>query len=80
MNVKCLVKHVFVILLDFSTTLVRADSDLVKDMVHFDQVYVPALALSSLDNVKAARIAMTSFEPVWKSFKGKYYLKSSGDS
>ena len=80
MAAKCLVNHVLDILLIFSTTLVRADSDLVKDMVHFDQVYVPVLALSSLEKVKAARIAMASFEPIWISFKGKYYLKSNGDS
>ena len=80
MGIEYFLKNTFVFLLVIASSSVRADSDLVKGMVYFEQVYVPVLALTSVEKVGAARKAMASLDPVWKSFKDKYYSKSKGDS
>ena len=72
MGIEYFLKNTFVFLLVIASSSVRADSDLVKGMVYFEQVYVPVLALTSVEKVGAARKAMASLDPVWKSFKDKY--------
>ncbi|MGW8246791.1 MAG: hypothetical protein ACWGOV_01665 [Acidiferrobacterales bacterium] len=49
-----------------------AKADIVKDMVHLDQVYIPVLAMTSDEKLQPARAAMKSLKPVWQSFNHKY--------
>lgn len=58
----------------------KADNNLVKDMVHFDQVYIPVLAFTSDEKVKASKVAMAKLVPVWKSFYNRYYTHQGDDS
>ena len=80
MKHKSIVLHLLVLCLVFLTTTAKASSDLVTDMVHFDQVYIPVLALTSEEKVEPARRAMAMLEPEWNMFKTKYYSLSGNDT
>jgi len=48
------------------------EENIVKEMVHFDQAYIPVLALTSEEKLQPARAAMKSLKPVWQKFNTKY--------
>jgi len=50
----------------------KADGKLLKQMVHFDQAYIPTLAFTSEEKVKQSRNAMTFLLPVWDKFRTGY--------
>lgn len=79
MNLNLMKKHVFIFILLSMTASVKADDNLVKDMVLFDQVYIPVLAMTSVENLKASQITMASFEPVWQAFKNRHYSQTGTD-
>ena len=57
----------------------RADGKLLKQMVHFDQVYIPTLAFTSDEIVKLSRDAMKSLLPEWNKFRTGYQNSNSID-
>ena len=71
--------YVLILVLCSLATTAKADSELVKDMIKFDQLYIPVLALTSLGEVQGSRVAFASLEPVWLAFKNKYYSSSVND-
>lgn len=73
-------RYVVAVLLCTLATVAQADSHLIKDMVHFDQAYIPVLALTSAAEVKASRSSFMVFENVWHDFKHKYYSKAGNDA
>jgi hypothetical protein len=58
----------------------QAENELVQDMVHLDQVYIPALAFTSDENLTPARASMDLLIPRWNAFRDKYYAESHSDS
>lgn len=54
----------------FSVPTARAD--MLKDMVHFDQAYIPVLAFTSDEKLQPARATMKTLKPAWQSFKQQY--------
>ena len=57
-----------------------SEDGLVKDMVHFDQAYIPVLAMTSDEKLVPARRALANLLPVWQSFKSRHYADTRGDA
>ena len=62
----------FALLLVFHVAQARAANQLLRDMVHFDQAYIPALAYTSDEKLLPARTAMKTLGNEWKTFRVKY--------
>ena len=74
-----IIKYIVAIFLCTFMTVAQAENQLIKDMVHFDQAYIPVLAMTSAGNVKASQASFAALENVWREFKNKYYSKSGKD-
>jgi len=57
----------------------KAANDLIRDMVHLDQVYIPTLAFTSDEKLEPSRKAMKSLNQVWNSFRARHRTDSHGD-
>ncbi|MHB9132592.1 MAG: hypothetical protein ACYDBB_16100 [Armatimonadota bacterium] len=51
-----------------------------KDMVRFDQVFIPALALTSQQQPEAAKNAMRQLTAEWKGFQQRYADQCASDA
>jgi len=58
----------------FAVSAPMANADIIKDMVHFDQAYIPVLATTSDEKLIAARKAMKALKLQWQSFSQKHEL------
>jgi len=47
--------------------------NILADMVKFDEVYIPVLALTMQNKIGKSLIAMKRLKKHWKEFEGKYY-------
>jgi len=79
MTYKLIKIHGVALFLLTMATDVQANITLIKDMVHFDQAYIPVLAFSSVEEVNASRASMIVLENAWRDFKSKYYLNPGND-
>lgn len=80
---RCFPRVIFVlagVALLLQVSQVNAADDLTKDMVHLDQVYIPALAFTSEEKIAPSREAMKSLKQVWTSFKARYQENTHGDT
>jgi hypothetical protein len=69
-----------VLLLMTGTISAYANTKLISDMVHFDQAYIPVLAMTSAGEVKASRKALKTLEVEWQKFKSRHYSTPYDDS
>jgi len=72
MNIGKRLLPLYLVVVIFISAIPTARADMLQDMVHFDQAYIPVLALTSDEKLPPARAAMKTLKPVWKSFKQQY--------
>jgi len=67
------------LLLFFLLSCAPKSGDMLKDMVKFDQVYIPPLAFTSQQKAAPSKMSMKRLNKVWRAFYQAYYNSSKDD-